>query len=165
MRESRGAITVFQLVPVYAACLGASCGFVTGGPFGSNGRLAGMIIGGILGWVCSRPLLMRIFEWLDRKRNLCHKTVEELRVMLRDPNCKSPQLVLLELGIKGEKMENYFPVVLDLLVSPLMETRRRGWYTLVSVFPERAKIISDYKFVDSVETCRAKIQKILPIQK
>lgn len=73
--------------------------------------------------------------------------------------------MLLELGIKGEKMENYLPAILDLLASPLMESRRRGWLTLVSVFPEYAKIISDYRIDDSVDKCREKIQKLETLSK
>ena len=101
----------------------------------------------------------------DRKLGLNGKSNEQLRQMLRDPECKIPQLVLLELGVRRQNMEQELPVVLEMLVSPVMERRRRGWLTLSSVFPERAKVISDFRIDDSVEMCKEKIQKILPIQK
>jgi hypothetical protein len=164
LRESQGAITIFDVLPLYAIIIGIVAGAKLGTRFGHGGAIICGIVGGVLGFFCWRLFLMSVCKWLDRKRNLNHKTVEELRAMLRDPNCKSPRLVLLELGIKGEKMENYLPTILDLLVSPLAETRRRGWLTLVSVFPERAKIISDYRIDDSIEKCREKIQKLLPVQ-
>jgi hypothetical protein len=165
LRNSQGAITIFDIIPLYAIIFGICVGVKFGSTFGHIGAIIGGVVGGILGWFGWRFLLMGICKWLDRKRNLSNKSVEELQAMLRDPKCKIPNVALLELGVRGEKMENYLPAILDLLVSPLMETRRRGWFTLSSVFPERSKIISDYKFVDSVEKCREKIQKILPVQK
>ena len=164
LRKSQGAITIFDIIPLYAIIFGICVGVKFGSVFGHIGAVIGGVAGGILGWFGWRFLLMGVCKWLDRKRNLSNKSVEELQVMLRDPNCKIPNVALLELGVRGEKMENYLPAILDLLVSPLMETRRRGWFTLISVFPEHAKIISEYKFDDSVEKCREKIQIILPIQ-
>lgn len=164
LRKSQGAITIFDIIPLYAIIFGICVGVKFGSTFGHIGAVIGGVAGGILGWPAWRFVLMGICKWLDRKRNLSNKSVEELQIMLCDPNCKIPNVALLELGVRGEKMENYLPAILDLLVSPLMETRRRGWFTLISIFPERAKIISDYKFVDSVEKCREKIQNILSTQ-
>jgi hypothetical protein len=164
LRKSQGAITIFDIIPLYAIIVGIVAGAKFGAQFGHVGAIIGGTIGGVLGLLCWRLLLTSICKWLDRKRNLSHKTIEELRVMLRNPNCKNPNVVLLELGIKGEKMENHLPIILDLLVSPLVENRRRGWHTLVSVFPERAKIITDYHYGEPVEKCKEKIQKLLPVQ-
>jgi hypothetical protein len=165
LRKSQGTITIFQMAPLCLIVFGIICGAKIGSKFGHIGLGIGAVIGGFVGWlVCWRLPLMGICKWLDRKRDLSDKAVEELRAMLRDPNYKSPRLVLLELGIKGEKMENYLPIILDLLVSPFAETRRRGWLTLASVFPERAKLISDYRIDDPVEKCIEKVQKISPIQ-
>jgi hypothetical protein len=162
LRKSQGAITIFDIIPLYAIIFGIYVGVKFGSAFGHIGAVIGGVVGGFLGWFGWRFLLMGICKWLDRKRNLSNKSVEELQAMLRDPKCKVPNAALLELGVRGEKMENYLPVILDLLVSPLMETRRRGWLTLTSVFPEHAKIISDYRVDDSVEKCEEKIRSLRP---
>jgi hypothetical protein len=165
LRKSQGAITIFQIIPLYAIIIGICIGVKLGSVFGHIGAGIGGVVGGILGLLCWRLPLMWICKWLDRKRNLSNKTVEELRAMLRDPNCPIPNVALLELGMRKQNMEQELPVVLDMLVSPLKQRRSRGWRTLASVFPERAKLVADYRVDDSVEKCKEKIQKILPIQK
>jgi hypothetical protein len=157
-------MTIFEIAPLIAAFFGISCGAKFGSEFGQVGAWLGGLVGGILGWFCWRLPLMWLAKRLDQKRNFSSKTIEELRTILHDPNCRNPNVVLLELGTRGEKMELELPVVLNLLVSPAKETRIRGWQTLASVFPERAKIISDYRIDDSVEKCQEKVQKLLPIQ-
>ncbi len=162
LRKSQGAITIFDIIPLYAIILGICVGVKLGTVFGHVGAVIGGMVGGILGWFGWRFLLMGICKWLDRKRNLSNKTVEELRAMLRDPNCPIPNVALLELGIRKQNMEQELPVVLDMLISPMKQRRIRGWRTLASVFPERAKLVSDYRIDDSIEKCREKIQKLLP---
>ena len=164
MRQSQGAITIFHLIPFYALMFGMCCGLVIGAKFGRNYALDGGIVGGVLGFFCWKIPIEWLLKWFNRKQNLSHKTTEELRTMLHDPHCEFPNLVLLELGIKGEKMERHLPVILDLLTSPLPERRRRAWLAFVSIFPERAKLISDYHWDDSDEGCKEKVQKNLPIK-
>jgi hypothetical protein len=164
LRKSRGAITIFEMIPIIALIGGICCGVKISSHFGQAGAWAGGFIGGILGLVCWRFTLVFLSKWLDRNQNLSNRTTEGLNEMLHNPKCKNPNLVLLELGMRGEKMENYLPVIWGLLVSPLIETRKRGWYTLVSVFPEHAKTITDYHYGDPVEKCREKVQKLVPFQ-
>jgi hypothetical protein len=121
------------------------------------------LVGGILGLKFGRLPLFLTIKFL--RRDLSKKTVEQLRAELHNPNCLAPNVLILELGTRGEKVEQELPVVLDLLCSPLRDRRIRGWHALASVFPERAKIISDYRIDDSVEKRQEKIQKILPVQK
>ena len=164
LRQSQGAITIFEMIPLYAMIFGICGGVWFGSRFGNVGGWIGGLIGGVVGWFSWRFLLVWMCKQLDRKRNLSNKTIEELRAMLRDPNCKIPNVVLLELGTRKQNMEQELPVVFEMLLSPLQERRKRGWFTLASVFPERAKLVSNYRADDSVEVCREKMQKLLPIQ-
>jgi hypothetical protein len=164
LQKSRGAITVFQMAPLCLIVLGSLCGAKLGSRFDPVSAGIGAVIGGFFGWlVCWRLPVVWICKWLDRKRNLSGKTVEELRTMLYGPNRRSPRVVLLELGTRGEKMEKHLPLILNMLVSPLMERRLNGWLTLLSVFPKSAKLISDYRVDDSVEKCQEKVQKLLVV--
>jgi hypothetical protein len=163
LRKSCGAITIFEMVPIIAFVFGIFCGITLGIRFGHAGAWLGGAVGGIFGLASWRFLFLVLCKWLDRKWRLSGRTTEELSEMLQNPSCKNPNEVLLELGIKGEKMENYLPIILGFMVSPLTDTRRRGWLTLVTIFPERAKIISDYQFIDPVEKCREKIQKLTTV--
>jgi hypothetical protein len=163
LRKSQGAITIFEMIPIIALITGILYGIKFGSQFGHVGEWIGGLVGGVFGLLCW-ILFMLICGWLARKRSLSNKTIEKLRTMLCDPNCKNPNEVILELGIKGEKMEKYLPVILDALVSPLVERRRRGWFTLVTVFPEHAKLITDYHYGDRFEKCQEKVRKLLPIQ-
>lgn len=166
LRRLQGATTIFEMVPLMGILFGILFGITVGSHFGvvagGFGALIGAVVGGILGRIGGRLLLMGIVQLLHR--DFSKKTVEQLRTMLHDPNCLAPNVVILELGTRGEKMEQELPVVLDLLCSPVRDRRIRGWHALASVFPERAKIISDYRIDDSVEKCQEKVQKILPIQ-
>jgi hypothetical protein len=151
-------MTIFDVMPLAGIIFGILFGVKFGSQFGDVGAGVGAVIGGTLGWLCWRLLLMWTCKWLDRKRNLSNKTVEELRAMLRDPNCPIPNVALLELGIRNQNMEQELPAVLDMLVSPLKQRRIRGWRTLASVFPERAKLVADCRIDDSIDKCKEKIQ-------
>ena len=164
LRKSQGAITIFQVSPLFAIIFGTLWGIQLGSQFGYIGAGIGGILGGTLGLFCWRLLLAWICKGLDRKRNLTNKTLEELRAMLRDPNCPIPNIALLELGLRKQNMEQELPAVLEMLVSPVQQRRIRGWRTLASVFPERAKLIADYRIDDSVEKCKEKVQRLLSVQ-
>jgi hypothetical protein len=168
LQKSQGVITIFEMIPFCGIFFGILLGIKIGSHFGGiaggfGGFLIGAVVGGIFGRIVGRLTLMGTVKLLHR--DFSKKTVEELRTMLHDPNCLAPNVLILELGKRGEKTDQELPVVLDLLRSPLRDRRIRGWYALASVFPERAKIISDYRIDDSVEKCKEKIRKILPIQK
>jgi hypothetical protein len=160
-------MTIFDMIPLMGMLFGMLFGIKVGSPFGvvagGFGALIGALVGGILGRMGGRLLLMGTVKLLHR--DFSKKTVEELRTMLHDPNCLAPNVLILELGTRGEKMEQELPVVLGLLCSPMRDRRIRGWHALASVFPERAKIVSDYRIDDPVEKCQEKIRKISPIQK
>jgi hypothetical protein len=161
--KSQGAVTIFEMIPLILMIWGIIVGAKFGFRFGYFGAWIFGIVGGIVGLFSWWFLIFVLSKWLDRDGNLNKKTTEQLCERLHDPGCKNPNLVLLELGIRGEKMENYLPVVLGLLVSPLVETRKRGWQTLISVFPQQAKMITDYHYGDPIERCREKVQKLTPI--
>ena len=154
------------MIPIIVLILGISSGITFGSKFGHAGAWIGGMTGAVIGLLCWFSFV-NFLTRLDQNRNASKpskKTIEQLRKKLNNPKCKNPNEVLLELGIKGEKMENYLPIILRFMVSPLMETRRQGWFTLATVFPERAKMIPDYQFFESAEKCKEKVQKLILVQ-
>lgn len=164
LRKSQGAITIFEMLPLIALIGGVCIGVKLGSQFGHAGALLGGILGAAAGLLCWWLGLKALCKWLDRKYTLNTRSVDDLRELLHNPKCKNPNEVLLALGMKGEKMDNYLPVILQLLMSPSIEGRKRGWQALVSIFPAQAKIITDYHYGDTVEKCREKVQKLIPVQ-
>ncbi|MGA2175656.1 MAG: hypothetical protein ABSH38_11810 [Verrucomicrobiota bacterium] len=81
-------------------------------------------------------------------------------MMLRDPGCLIPNAVLLELGSRGQDLQPELPVVLDMLAASSRDRRIRGWHALASAFPDRAKLLSDYRLDDTSEECQRKVQKL-----
>lgn len=152
------AMTIFHVLPLAGVMLGLICGAKFGLGFGSVagvfGAVAGGVIGFFLGWI---PLILVL---KSVQRDYRRKTIEELRGMLRNPGFPAPNTVLLELGARGEDLEPELPVVLDMLAAQSRERRIRGWHALASAFPERAKLITDYRIDDAPEECQRKIQKL-----
>ena len=165
LHSSRAALTVFEVIPLFFVLFGTTSGLLVGDQYGGLGLMAGSLVGGIIGWCCWRIIFFGIYKLAELNSGFRRKSNEQLRAMLRDPHCKNPTLVLLELGVRKQNMEQELPVIYEMLISPIQERRRRGWFTLASVFPEQAKLISDYRSDDSVEICREKIQQLLTVQK
>lgn len=158
-------MTIFSALPVWGFLLGLVLGLKFASPLGIGnfaGMILGAIVGGGLGLVVSRILYIIIHrtpQW-----DFSKETVEELRAMLRDPECPAPNAVLRELGSRGESLEPELPVVLDMLESSSQERRMRGWGSLVSAFPERVKLLTDYRFDDPPEKCRRIVQQLRSAQ-
>ena len=160
-RKSMGAVTIFEIIPLALIIFGIVFGVKLGSRYGDVAAGIGAVVGGVLGLFCWRLPLYWTATFLDRKRDFSRKTVEELRAMLRDPNCRVPNVVLLELAKRGQNMKQELPLVFDMLTSPLPERRYLGRRTLVSVFPERARLVGNYRADESVEKCKEKVWKIL----
>jgi hypothetical protein len=161
LKASQGAITIFQMFELSGLVSGMFVGFVLCSHLGKVSAIIGGVLGGILGFMSGRLPLICAVKWL--RRDLSGKSVAKLRAELHNPDCLMPNVFLLELGSRGEKMDAELPVILGLLCSPVRERRIRGWQALASVFPERARLISDYRVDDPIEQCKEKVQKILPI--
>lgn len=151
-------MTIFDIACLAALIFGLIHGADFGSRFGSVGSIVGAIFGGTVGLILGRvPFFLALKLG---QRNLSNKTVEDLRSMLLDSEEFAPNIVLLELGSRGEDLEQDLPVVLDMLVAPSKERRRRGWHALASAFPERAELISEYRIDDTLEECRRKTLKL-----
>ena len=137
-------ITLFHLFEFLGPVLGIVVGGIAGAlHFGFFGGLAGALAGGIIGRVCGHlPLRLTnraIF------RDLRRKSTEELWASLHDGTCQLPNCFLLELRWRGEDMGKGLRLTLAMLVSENRDRRLRGWAALMSVFPDVADRIDDYR--------------------
>lgn len=152
-------ITVFHILPGMGLVFGALGGFALGYRFGTIPGIICGALGGGVGLVCGRVPLVLVLK--SMKRDFRGIRTEQLRTMLRDPGFLAPNVLLLELGARGEDLEREMPVVLDMLTAPSRERRMRGWHALESTFPARARTISDYRIDDTPDECRKKIQRLM----
>jgi hypothetical protein len=152
-------LTLFDILPLCGACIGLALGATGGaGLLGTPGGVIGAVVGCAVGFVAGRlPFLLRLRRL---SRDLAAKSTAELRADLRNPNCPTPNLVLLELRRRGEDIRAELPVVLDLLASEDFGRRGTGWAALTSAFPELAVSLSDYRLDDPVEECRRKTGRL-----
>jgi hypothetical protein len=151
-------ITIFHILPGMGLVIGALGGFTLGSHFGTSPGIICGALGGGVGLVCGRvPFALAL---KSMKRDFSGIGTERLRTMLRDPGCLAPNVLLLELGARGEDLEREMSVVLDMLTDPSRERRVRGLHALQSGFPARAKTISDYRIDDTPDDCRKKIQRL-----
>jgi hypothetical protein len=151
-------MTIFHVLLLAGLILGAIWGGKLGSHFGILAGVVGGILGACIGFVAGRIPFILVLRCI--RRDFTKKSVEELRIMLRDPGCLIPNAVLLELGSRGQDLQPELPVVLDMLAASSRERRIRGWHALASAFPDRAKLFSDYRLDDSPEECQRKVQKL-----
>lgn len=151
-------ITVFHILPGMGLVFGALGGFALGSRLGTIPEIICGALGGGAGLVAGRIPFILVLK--SMKRDFRSKTTEQLRAMLRDPGFLAPNVLLLELGSRGEDLEREMPVVLDMLTAPDRQRRIRGWHAFESAFPKRAKILNDYRIDDTPDECWKKIQRL-----
>jgi hypothetical protein len=151
--------TIFHVLIVIGLVAGAIAGAGAGSAlFGSVGGVVGGIVGAITGRVLGHiPFLLGVRLIARRLRS---NSVAELRELLHNPDCMTPNFLLLELSRRGEDIYRELPIVLDLLASPAGSRRGFGWAALTSAFPELVEQIRDYRLGDSVEECRRKTDRL-----
>jgi len=153
----RSLFTIFdafwRIIPALGIVLGGLAGHRLFGPIGLViGAILGLIIGSFLGKLPGNRMLIAIH------RELKDKSDDDLRASLRSPDCKYPNITLLELNRRGVNISSELPVVLDMLEAEDIERRRKGVAAITSAFPGIADKVSDYKPTDTVDECRKKIQ-------
>jgi hypothetical protein len=152
-------ITVFHILPGMGLLFGTLGGFALGSRLGTIPGIICGALGGGVGMVCGRLPFILVLK--SMKRDFRGVPTDRLRAMLRDPGFLAPNVLLLELGSRGEDIEREMPVVLDMLTAPSRERRVRGWHALESAFPARARIVGDYRIDDTPDQCRKKIQRLM----
>ena len=152
-------ITIFHILPGMGLVLGSLGGFALGSRLGMIPGIICGALGGGVGLLCGRVPFVLVLKSI--KRDFGGIRTEQLRTMLRDPGFLAPNVLLLELGARGEDLERELPVVFDMLTAPCRERRIRGWHALESAFPARARTISDYRIDDAPDECRKKIQRLM----
>jgi len=152
-------ITVFHILPGMGLVIGGLGGVALGSSLGTTSGIILGVLGGGAGWVCGRLPFVVVLKSI--KRDFRGLTTDRLRSLLRDPGFLAPNVVLLELGSRGEDIESEMPVVLEMLIAPSRERRMRGWHALESAFPARARMVSDYRIDDTPDQCRTKIRQLI----
>ena len=148
--------TLFELLGfIGGTMLGATYGWKWLGLIGLIlGGAGGFLAGGIVGRL---PLIISLNVLL---RKLQAMTNEELRRHMRDNDCLTPNIVLLELDRRGEDIVEELPFVCSLLTSDDRSRRTFGWAALTSAFPDYVQKIPGYNPTASISTCRDKCKPL-----
>ena len=149
--------TVFHLLSLVGFLGGSALGVLGGAKlFGVSGGIAGCLLGGAFGFALGQIPSLLVLRLIAR--DLTAKTTAELRAYLENPNCPTPNLVLLELRSRGEDIRQELPVVLDMLSAN--DVGRRGWAALTSAYLELVPQLGDYRLEDPVDECRKKAGRL-----
>lgn len=129
--------------------------------FGHVGAIIGFIVGGPLGLIIGH--LPRHFMQESMFREMQKSSNEELRAKIDHPLWSFYNtLALLNLHMRGEDVQSYFPRVLSLLESDDSVTRLFGRDAIALVYTPLAKQMHDlgYDPHASTEECRAKVAQL-----
>lgn len=160
MTSKRGLpmFTIFHLlmlaVPLAAIAVGSYLGWQY---FGIAGLMVGGVAGLLLGAVVGALPLVVALSWQGKK--LRELSSDELRRHLRQHDCLTPNLLLLELLSRGESIDDEQPIIIDLLASDDSSRRTRGWAAAQSVYPELAERLAGYAPNGSTAACREHLAK------
>jgi hypothetical protein len=147
--------TLFHALVLVGLLAGAILGTYVGPSlFGMHGKVLGALVGVAVGFAVGQLPKSLVLELLVRRLELMRS--DELRTYLRDPDCLTPNCVLLELQRRGEDIAEELPVILEMLVSKDIVRRFYGWAALKSAFPEVARKFRDYHARDPIHECRTK---------
>jgi hypothetical protein len=152
-------ITLFDVVPFLGLIGGGVVGHALGARLGVAPGFGGTLLGAVLGYWFGRLSVRLMLRWWDRDF-LKRRTVAQLRRMLWNPNLPDVTAVLLELGSRGEKLDQELPLVLDRLSSPQQEICSRAWRALQVVYPSHAKLVSEFRVEDPPERCKQLTERL-----
>jgi len=136
-------MNALHLLALVLAGLLAWLGARYGGRFGPTGGIVGALLGGAFGLAAGLGLVAASAEYLLRR--LRKKSVAELRVELRDPAHRTPNLVLSELKRRGEVSPYDLDAVVAMLEDESRPRRTRGFLALRATFPQLLEAAPDYQ--------------------
>jgi len=152
--------TLFGLIRLLGTVGGATLlGAVGWKTFGVLGCVVGIPLGFILGATIGQLPLIVIMNGMSRRFD--RMTNEQLVDELHEPECLTPNLLLLELNRRGYDIQRELPFVQSLLASDEMRRRTAGWAALTSAFPERVGRIPGYNPTAPTDECQAKCKPLL----
>jgi hypothetical protein len=142
-RISAGMITLFHVFQMLGLLVGAMIGARLG--FSVFGITGACILAPLLAYFGFRlGNLPWIWVLRSEKKKFQKESTKDLIDGLRGKYAFCPNIVLAELRIRGEDITAFLPYLQDLMVSPDVYTRNRGWVALKSALPEYALLIPSY---------------------
>jgi hypothetical protein len=151
-------VTLLDVFAILLSLTGFLFGGLWGARFGAAGAIGGTLAGGALGLFLGRlPTRMVISR---ARRELAPLSSVELRARLRQADCWTPNVLLLELRSRGEDIRFALPLVLGLMEAECPCHRVKGFAALLSAFPEVAKFAKGYNPNHSLERCKQKVAEL-----
>jgi hypothetical protein len=135
--------------------VGAHLGYI------AFGALGAIILAPVLAFAGFRlgslPLILVL---RSEKKKFQKENTQDLIEGLTGKYAYYPNIVLAELRNRGEDISVFLPFLCDLMVSPEIHTRIRGWVALRSALPEYAALIPSYHPSLDQSKCEEIIQKL-----
>jgi hypothetical protein len=155
-------LRLFDLFPIFGFFFGLYFGASLGHRiFGMNGgiicAIVGAVSGVIIGTLPGHFMQESMFREMQKSSN------EQLKAKIEHPLWSFYNtLALLNLHLRGEDVQPYFPRVLTLLESDDPVTRLFGRDALMLVFTPLGRQLNDLKYDPhaSTEDCRAKVAQL-----
>jgi hypothetical protein len=152
--------TLFDLIRLLAMVGGAAALSAIGWKtFGIIGCVVGVPLGFVMGGMIGQVPLIVALKWMSRRFD--SMTDEELVAELHNPECLTPNVLLLELNRRGSDIQRELPFVQSLLTSDEMHRRTSGWAALTSAYPELVGRIPGYNPTATAAECQTKCQPLL----
>ena len=123
------------------------------------GGWIGGALGLIAGWLLGRLPGAFALWWVGR--TLGQKNIAQLRAELRSDVLLAPNVILQALARQGHDLREELPLVLDLMQSDSQHRRSMGWVALLSVYPEVARQLPDYRVNAPVQVCRDQVSQLV----
>lgn len=155
-------MTLYELLTIIFTIAGVLLGVGFGRAYGPFGGMIGAAVGGLLGgWLGRIPAKRRL---RNTRKGLAKFTLEELREQLYRPALVPhrwpPNLLLMELQIRGEDLNKHVELVLSMLEADPPWQRAFGYGALLSAYPRLAQGLKGYRPSASVEECRTKVAQL-----
>ena len=152
-------ITVFHLFQFLGLLIGGLVGARLG--YTVFGAVGACLLASLLAYLGFRlGNLPWIWVLRSEKKKFQKETTQALIEGLKGKYAFCPNIVLAELRVRGEDVSVFLPFLRDLMVSPDMYTRNRGWVALRSALPEYAALIPSYLPTLELSKCQEIIQKL-----
>ena len=145
-------LTLFHLMPLACLLIGAVKGAAVGQRWGVLGAASGVVVGAVLGGGCGWALSAGLLS--STRWRFANESTDSLRGRLIDPDFSAPNLVVVELILRGEDLSEDLPTIVDMLGASSQARRVQGWAALTAAAPELLARLPKYNPSDSTEQCR-----------
>lgn len=144
------------LILVLATCLGLAFGKEYGGTIGA---IVGCLMAGAAGYILCVLISRQQTRILVKsvRKEYADRTTQELRDILHGGNTLTPNLILMELRLRGDNIDRDIYPVLRMLESDHHQIRVLGYAALRTAYFYLKTFICDYSPGNRVDKCRSQV--------